>query len=241
MQSPSRVASAAAGLGTAGVVVAILGPLGAWSGAVAPMVGFGALALGLLLALLAVVTGLVGLWSTRATSGRSGRGRALTGLGLGLLMVFAIGAMRGDADSRADFNDVTTDLADPPAFDHAQSLEPNRGRDLGYPAEFEAKQRELYPDLAPIPFAGSPADAYRRAEAVVQQLGWERTWDDGSARIEATDTSAIFRFVDDVAIRIRPSASGATIDVRSKSRDGRGDLGVNAARIRAFRDALGAG
>jgi uncharacterized protein (DUF1499 family) len=28
--------------------------------------------------------------------------------------------------------------------------------------------------------------------------------------------------------------------VRSKSRDGRGDMGVNAARIRAFREKLGA-
>jgi GH15 family glucan-1,4-alpha-glucosidase len=30
-------------------------------------------------------------------------------------------------------------------------------------------------------------------------------------------------------------------DVRSTSRDGKGDLGVNAARIRAFRDALAKG
>jgi uncharacterized protein (DUF1499 family) len=70
-------------------------------------------------------------------------------------------------------------------------------------------------------------------------LGWEIIAEDPSTgRLEATDTSALFQFVDDVAVRIRPTDGGVVIDVRSKSRDGRGDLGANAARIRAFRDAL---
>ena len=50
--------------------------------------------------------------------------------------------------------------------------------------------------------------------------------------------TAIFRFVDDIAIRVRPTASGTVVDVRSKSRDGRGDLGANAERIRAFTSAF---
>ena len=59
-------------------------------------------------------------------------------------------------------------------------------------------------------------------------------------RIEASDRTLVFRFVDDVVIRLRPARGGGTqLDVRSKSRDGRGDLGANAGRIRAFRDALG--
>ncbi len=57
--------------------------------------------------------------------------------------------------------------------------------------------------------------------------------------IEATDTSRMFRFVDDIAVRIRPDGTGSRVDVRSKSREGKGDLGVNAARIRRLRDALG--
>jgi uncharacterized protein (DUF1499 family) len=49
----------------------------------------------------------------------------------------------------------------------------------------------------------------------------------------------VFRFVDDVLVRVRPAdGGGALVDVRSKSRDGRGDLGVNAARIRAFAEKL---
>ena len=39
-------------------------------------------------------------------------------------------------------------------------------------------------------------------------------------------------------IRIRAEGSGARLDIRSASRIGRGDLGTNARRIRAFAQAL---
>ena len=48
----------------------------------------------------------------------------------------------------------------------------------------------------------------------------------------------IFGFEDDVAIRVRDVGGKSVIDMRSKSRDGRGDLGANAARIRAYVSAL---
>jgi uncharacterized protein (DUF1499 family) len=57
-------------------------------------------------------------------------------------------------------------------------------------------------------------------------------------RIEATDTTFWFRFKDDVIVRIRPSGTGSRVDVRSLSRIGLGDVGTNAARIRAFLDVL---
>ena len=59
-----------------------------------------------------------------------------------------------------------------------------------------------------------------------------------AGEIEATETTATFRFVDDVAVRLRPVEEGTRVDVRSKSRDGQGDLGANAARIRRLLDAL---
>ncbi len=57
---------------------------------------------------------------------------------------------------------------------------------------------------------------------------------------EAVEVTRIFRFVDDIVVRVRmsPGGNGSVVDVRSKSRDGRGDLGANAARIRAFAAAL---
>jgi uncharacterized protein (DUF1499 family) len=35
-------------------------------------------------------------------------------------------------------------------------------------------------------------------------------------------------------VRVTPEGSGSRVDVRSKSRIGRSDLGTNAKRIRAF-------
>ena len=155
--------------------------------------------------------------------------------------MLAVGFARSGTESGAHYNDITTDLSDPPAFAQAQQIEANLGREFGYPKEFEAEQRQLYPDLAPIAFGSPPAEAFRSAEAAAEALGWEITHRDAPKEIEATQTSRIFRFVDDIVIRIRPSAPGSTIDIRSKSRDGRSDLGINAKRIRAFRDALGTG
>jgi uncharacterized protein (DUF1499 family) len=241
VESPSRVASIAAGLGLFGVFGAVLGPIGAMMGVIAPMTGFAMLGIGVLSGALGVIVGLGGLWTTRSASGRAGRGRALTGMGLGLLLVIAVGAARSGTESEAQYNDITTDLSDPPMFTKAQQIEANLGRDFGYPKEFEAEQRQLYPDLAPIAFGAPPAEAFRNAEATAESLGWEITYRDAPEKLEATQTSNIFRFVDDIVIRIRPNAGGSTIDIRSKSRDGRSDLGINAKRIRAFRDALGTG
>ena len=56
--------------------------------------------------------------------------------------------------------------------------------------------------------------------------------------VEATHTSSTFRFVDDIVIRVTgpdgADAAHSMIDLRSRSRVGRSDLGANAARIRAF-------
>ena len=57
--------------------------------------------------------------------------------------------------------------------------------------------------------------------------------------IEATATTFWFGFKDDVVIRVRASAvGGSVIDVRSVSRFGRSDLGVNAKRVGAILQRL---
>jgi uncharacterized protein (DUF1499 family) len=53
-------------------------------------------------------------------------------------------------------------------------------------------------------------------------------------RLEASDTTRWFGFTDDIVVRVTAAANGSRIDVRSASRVGRSDLGVNARRIRAF-------
>jgi len=53
-------------------------------------------------------------------------------------------------------------------------------------------------------------------------------------RLEASDTTRWFGFTDDIVVRVTAAPNGSRIDVRSASRVGRSDLGVNARRIRAF-------
>jgi uncharacterized protein (DUF1499 family) len=68
-----------------------------------------------------------------------------------------------------------------------------------------------------------------------QHPGWQVTYVNGTSRvIEGVATSDLFRFHDDFVVRVRPDDGGSIVDMRSKSRDGKGDLGANAERIRAF-------
>jgi uncharacterized protein (DUF1499 family) len=79
-------------------------------------------------------------------------------------------------------------------------------------------------------------------KGAVRALGLEIVHEDANAgQLEARATSRIFRFVDDVAIRVRPTGQGSLIDLRSRSRDGRGDFGVNAKRIETLAAAIRAG
>jgi uncharacterized protein (DUF1499 family) len=96
-------------------------------------------------------------------------------------------------------------------------------------------QRAAYPDIAAVILAVAPAEAFKRVDSVAMAMGWDvvaRAPADG--RIEAVATSAWFGFGDDIVVRIRPDGAGSRIDIRSKSRDGESDLGVNARRIREF-------
>jgi uncharacterized protein (DUF1499 family) len=62
--------------------------------------------------------------------------------------------------------------------------------------------------------------------------------DPATGRIEASHTSLFYGFTDDMVVRITPVAEGTKIDVRSKSRVGRSDVGQNAKRIRTFLQKL---
>jgi uncharacterized protein (DUF1499 family) len=69
-------------------------------------------------------------------------------------------------------------------------------------------------------------------------MPWEEivTVDRDAGLIEAYDKLPWFGFIDDVVIRVdtADTADRSKIDVRSVSRIGRGDIGVNAHRIREY-------
>ena len=133
-------------------------------------------------------------------------------------------------------HDITTDTEDPPVFVAVLPLRADAANPPEYPGEEVAQQqREAYPEVQPILTQLSAAEAFDRAENVARELGWEIvTTVPQDGRIEATDTTFWFGFKDDIVIRVRPTAEGSRVDIRSKSRVGRSDVGANAARIRDF-------
>ena len=65
--------------------------------------------------------------------------------------------------------------------------------------------------------------------------------DTSQLTLEGVATSQLFKFRDDFVVRVRADGDASVVDMRSKSRDGIGDRGVNAARIRTFFAALKSG
>lgn len=235
----SRVASIARGSAILAAALFVLAPLSIQLGLLSPGVGFRGFMLGGLLGVVALGLGLLGLFFTRPAAGGGGRGAAVTACGIGAAILAVIVATAGPSANVPPINDITTNLEDPPNFDRVLALEGNQGRDMGYPADFAAQQREGYPDLDSIVVRKSPAEALERAEQVVSDFGWELVGRNDAARtLEASETSGIFRFVDDVVVRVTPASGGTLVDIRSKSRVGRSDLGANAARIQRLAAAI---
>jgi uncharacterized protein (DUF1499 family) len=152
-------------------------------------------------------------------------------------------AFRRAAGRVPPIHDLTTDTENPPRFLAVLPLRERAPNSVDYPGPVVAgQQRAAYPDLAPLRVAAPPERVFERAVAVARGLGWEIVAAvPAEGRLEATDTTPWFGFKDDVVVRVTPSGAGTRVDVRSVSRVGRSDLGVNARRIRTFLDRLGAG
>lgn len=160
-------------------------------------------------------------------------------LGLGALLI-AGSFMAGTMSGGAPIHDLSTDTLDPPQFVAVASLRSASDNPVEYSgAETAALQKEAYPDLEPIVLLDPRTFVFETALAVAEDMGWEIVASDlAEGRIEATATTPFVGFKDDVVIRIRARSAQTVVDVRSKSRVGRGDMGVNANRIREFSEKL---
>ena len=83
--------------------------------------------------------------------------------------------------------------------------------------------------------ADQAAQVLPRLKAIIREMG-------GSIQVEETDylaatfTSSIFRFVDDLELRI--DSGQKTIHLRSASRVGHGDGGVNRKRVERLKESF---
>ncbi|MEM1262178.1 MAG: DUF1499 domain-containing protein [Pseudomonadota bacterium] len=157
-----------------------------------------------------------------------------------VLVQLGIWALR--ATSVPPIHDISTDTEEPPPFVAIAPLRATAPNPVEYGgADVATAQRRAYPDIATVRVATSAAVAIDSAARYAEQQGWTVVAKDAAlGRLEATATTFWYGYQDDIVVRARETNNGTFIDVRSKSRVGRSDLGTNAERIRALLAAIAA-
>ncbi len=203
--------------------------------------GFTALGASVAIALLAVgmsFLGFVRIWQ----EGRQGLGSAIKGLVIAAFVLAYPGFLALKAVTLPPIADVSTDTEDPPVFSRSRAaLQARDGRvPPDVPPEAREMQRASYVQIAPLTLDIGPDEAFAIVQKAAQNLGWQvieavppggRV---GLGRLEAVSRSLILKLPSDITVRVRPRVDGARIDIRSASRFGSHDLGVNAGYIRDF-------
>jgi uncharacterized protein (DUF1499 family) len=189
------------------------------------------------IAILLALASLVGIWR----HGIEGLGAALTALAIGFGLLAYPSYLAVKAYRLPMIADVTTDPLDPPRFETIGRLRTRQANPVAYAGLYAAElQKAAYPDIVPLDTDASAQSAYDAAMAVIAKRRWQvintRPPQPGrrEAYIEAVARTPIMGFRDDIVVRIRPLGQGARVDIRSASRYGRHDFGVNAARVRAL-------
>ena len=138
--------------------------------------------------------------------------------------------------------DATTNIEDPPSF---VALAPVRRQSAQNPLEYRREeaavlQARYFPDLETMETDMTPAEVVTVARQAAADMGLEiAAAEPGEGRLEATATSFWFGFKDDVVLRARARPDGTTlVDIRSASRVGRLDGGVNGKRVRRLMQDL---
>ena len=197
-----------------------------------------AFAVAVLLAALAALFGLIG-----AVSGALGVHdktiRAVVALAVALLvLVGPLNTLRQGAGAPM-IHDITTDLEDPPIFVEVPRKRSVSDNSLDIDAEVLATQKAYYTDIGPTMLPMAKAEAFALVLEAVNAFEWVVHAENANlGYIEATASTPFFGFRDDVVIRVSEEAGRVRVDMRSASRVGLSDLGVNAGRIRDFMELV---
>ena len=219
----------------AALIVASAGPLHRFLGVeIEP--AFAIFRYGFYVAVAGVALAVATIVPTRPGDRRRGFVAALLAIVIGVAAAYTPLSWFLRAQQAPELNDITTDTNRPPPLVVTLQLRRGASNPATYPgANAAVLQRAAYPDITPVVLTEPPAEAFKKVDAAAMAMGWDvvaRAPAEG--RVEAVATSLWFGFRDDIVIRIQPDGAGSRVDIRSKSRDGESDLGVNARRIREF-------
>ena len=234
---PGRtLALLALAVGIAAVVLISIGGPGTRMGWWNFPTGFKLMKYGAYAGIAAVVVAIV----AAALARRGGGTLALAGVALLLgaaAFVFPWSMLR-HARQVPPIHDITTDFVNPPELTASRALRDTTQHMNSWIYEGDSiakQQRQAYPDIRPVMLAMTPDQAYAAALRAARELGWQiLVSDPAGRRVEAMDQTRWYGFKDDVSIRVTPASGIARVDIRSVSRVGGSDVGMNAARIRKY-------
>ena len=231
--------------GIIALVLFVFGTSGAYFGFLNPFTGFQmAFVWSLLISVIGVIVGLYAQRRYRAPGFEALRRRATVGLWASALVLVPVLILvaRGMIAKVPPINDITTDFDNPPEFVAIESLPATAEFPMKYDkVKYADRQLAGYGVLAPLKERGTAADTFAKVKEVAAQVpSWKIAYsDDATMTLEGYSTSKLFRFPDYFVIKVQPSSDGGSlIQMRSKSRYGIGDFGINYRRIHNFFDRI---
>jgi Protein of unknown function (DUF1499) len=101
-------------------------------------------------------------------------------------------------------------------------------------------QKLAYPEIKTAGLLSRTDVIFWRAFERAKNAGWNVVnFNEKTGSIEATNTFFWFGLVSDISIRVKPAGKiGTRLDIRSKSRTGENDMGMNAGLVRSFVKSL---
>jgi uncharacterized protein (DUF1499 family) len=152
----------------------------------------------------------------------------IAGLAIALLIAGQAGMLRGRAPTDLGLKNgqLKPPTDNPNSVSSQASLHPNH--------PFRA-----YADIAPLTYTGDGAAAFARAVAIVKAMPGTTVVEEKAGYLYAQCQTRWLKFTDDLELSLDQSAR--VIHVRSASRLGKSDLGVNRNRVEAIRAAMAAG
>jgi hypothetical protein len=179
-------------------------------------------------------------------SGRKGAGQAFAGLVLALLLLAYPAFLAQQALRLPPLSDISTDIADPPAFSLSRAA--LAAREYRTPPEAAVAERnaqiKAYPQVQPILVDLDPLETFEAVLKAMAASGWrivERAPPGGRLGLghaDAVAASPVLGFPSDITVRLRPLAGQTRIDIRSVARFGLYDFGAGARNIAKFEEAL---
>ena len=167
----------------------------------------------------------------------------IAGIIICLVLVYVPYSWKKTLDAYPYIHDISTDTLNPPDFVIVDQLRAADDHSIEYDGlEVAELQVKAYPDIKTLVIDGDIEKHLQSAENVLNDMNLDIvSVDIESGRIEAVATSFLFGFKDDMVIRMTETdGAQVAVDVRSKSRVGKSDLGQNAKRIRRFMEGLAA-